>query len=60
MPEALGPPPLAFVLAIRRERVELGDPMSANARTNLRQALAFYERLLADTRVEAWNGVARR
>jgi hydrogenase maturation protease len=52
---ALGPPPPAFVLAIRGERFELGDPMSAAARGNLRQALAFYERLLANPTAAVWG-----
>jgi hydrogenase maturation protease len=53
--EALGPPPPAFVLAIRGERFELGDAMSADARENLRQALVFYGRLLEDPTAAAWG-----
>ena len=56
--EALGAPPPSFVLAIRGERFELGDAMSASARANLRQAPSFYERLLADLAVGAWNRMA--
>ena len=48
-------PPPAFLLGIRGERFELGEPMGADARENLRQALAFYERLLADPTAAAWS-----
>ena len=47
-------PPSAFLLAIRGERFELGEPANAAARENLRRALVFYERLLADLTVAAW------
>jgi len=49
------PAPPAFVLAIRGERFELGELLGALARENLRQALAFYERLLSDVSGEAWD-----
>ena len=49
------PAPPAFVLAIRGERFELGKPMGAAARENLRQALLFYERLVADPTADAWR-----
>jgi hydrogenase maturation protease len=48
-------PPPAFVLAIRGERFELGEPIGAAARENLRQAVEFYRRLVADVNVEAWT-----
>ena len=48
-------PPPGFLLAIRGERFGLGEPVGANAREHLRQALAFYERLLADPSAEAWR-----
>jgi len=58
--EAFGqPPPPAFVLAIRGERFELGAPMGATTREHLRQAVAFYERLLADIGAEAWRSAVR-
>jgi len=53
------PAPPAFVLAIRGERFELGEALGASARENLRQALAFYRRLLAEISGEAWDRVAR-
>ena len=57
--EAFGQPPPAFVLAIRGERFELGEPIGASARENLRQALAFYGQLLAHPAAGAWTRVAR-
>ena len=53
------PVPPAFVLAIRGERFELGEPLGASARGNLRRALELYRRLLADMSGEAWDRVAR-
>ena len=41
------PPPPAFQLAIRGERFELGEPLSAAAEANLAAALAFARQLLA-------------
>ena len=52
------PAPPAFVLAIRGERFELGEPLGAFARENLREALAFYERLVAAPSGDAWDRVA--
>lgn len=49
------PPPPAFQLAIRGERFELGEPLSAGAEVHLTMALAFAERLLAQRDVEAWE-----
>lgn len=48
-------PPPAFLLAIRGERFELGEPIGARARENLQRALVFYERLVADPTAEAWR-----
>ena len=48
------PPPPSFQLAIRGERFELGEPISAGAQANLRHALAFYRRLCADITAAAW------
>lgn len=44
--DVLGPPPPAFVLAIRGERFELGDALSPDARANLDAALAFFGTVL--------------
>ncbi len=52
------PPPPVFVLAIRGERFELGEPVGAAAAENLRQALAFYRRLLAEPVAAAWQRLA--
>jgi hydrogenase maturation protease len=38
----VGDPPEAWLLAIRGERFELGDPLSDEARANLDAALAFF------------------
>lgn len=48
------PPPPAFQLAIRGERFELGESLSATAETNLAAALDFAERLLARRDVAGW------
>lgn len=40
--DVAGPPPPAFVLAIRGEGFELGAPLSAAARAHLEAALAFF------------------
>jgi len=49
------PPPPAFQLAIRGERFELGEPLSAAAQVNLDLALAFADRLLMMTEVAEWE-----
>jgi hydrogenase maturation protease len=56
--DAFGAPPPAFVLAIRGERFELGEPLGAAARANLQQALAFFRGLLADATVQVWTEAA--
>jgi len=40
--DAFGPPPPAWVLAIRGDRFELGEDMSAAARDHLDAAVAFF------------------
>ena len=49
------PPPPAFQLAIRGERFELGELLSAAAEVNLAAALEFTGRLLARRDVESWE-----
>jgi len=49
------PPPPAFQLAIRGERFELGDLLSAAAEVHLMAALSFAEQLLTMPRVERWQ-----
>jgi len=48
------PPPPAFQLAIRGERFELGESLSATAETHLAAAIEFARRLLARPDVETW------
>ena len=48
------PPPPAFQLAIRGERFELGEPLSAVAEIYLAAALAFADRLLARRDAGGW------
>ncbi len=52
------PPPPAFQLAIRGERFELGQPLSAAAEANLAVALKFAGRLLERRDVESWGRFA--
>lgn len=40
--QTVGEPPEAWVLAIRGERFELGEPLSASATAHLEAALAFF------------------
>ncbi|MDG4595699.1 MAG: hydrogenase maturation protease [Candidatus Contendobacter sp.] len=49
------PPPSAFQLAIRGERFELGESLSAVAEVNLAVALKFAGRLLEQRDVESWG-----
>jgi hydrogenase maturation protease len=56
---ATAPPP-AFLLAIRGERFELGDDLSAAALRHLDAAVAFYRELVADSTVAAWSAAAAR
>ena len=51
-------PPPSFLLAIRGEHFELGDPLSAAARAHLRHALRHFERLLAAPSADAWDRIA--
>ncbi len=48
------PAPLAFVLAIRGWRFELGAPITRTARRHLDAAVAFFRRLLATSTADAW------
>ena len=54
------PPPPAFQLAIRGERFELGEPLSATAEINLAMALAFAGQLLARPDVKTWARTQRK
>lgn len=48
-------PPPAFILGIRGERFELGEPLSPGAGAHLEAAWSFLRELLADPRPEAWT-----
>jgi len=48
-------PPPCFLLAIKGERFELGEGMSANAESNLVAACQFVERLLDSPSPDAWR-----
>jgi hydrogenase maturation protease len=53
--EGQAPPP-AYVLSVRGERFELGEPLSPPAEAHLEAAWAFLKELLEDPRPEAWTG----
>jgi hydrogenase maturation protease len=48
-------PPPAFILSVRGERFELGEPISPAAALNMDAAWAFLKKLLEDGHVEAWE-----
>lgn len=48
-------PPPAFLLAIRGERFELGEPLGEVARRNLEAAVEFARGLLTEGTPEAWD-----
>ena len=48
-------PPPAYILSVRGERFELGEPLSAAATRNLDEAWAFLQQLLLDGRSEGWK-----
>jgi len=49
------PPPPAYVLSIRGERFELGEPLSSAAEAHLEAAWTFLQGLLEDPRPAAWT-----
>jgi hydrogenase maturation protease len=51
-------PPPAYLLAVRGETFELGQPLSETAARNLAAASAFLARLVGDPRPEAWQALA--
>ena len=53
-------PPPAWVLAIRGEAFDLGEPISANATANLEAAVAFAASLLSTPSEDAWDAAAAR
>jgi hydrogenase maturation protease len=55
--EAIGQdPPPAYILSVRGERFELGEPLSPAAARHLDAAWTFLQQLLLDGRPEAWEG----
>ncbi len=52
-------PPPAYMLSVRGYDFELGAGLSHSAQTNLAEAIAFLESLLADRSGEHWNAQAR-
>lgn len=52
--EGAAPPP-AFILGVRGEAFELGEPLSPAAEVHLEAAWTFLRRLLEDPRPEAWK-----
>ncbi|MHB1311898.1 MAG: hydrogenase maturation protease [Gemmatimonadaceae bacterium] len=53
-----GAPPPSWVLAVRGERFELGEPLTAQATANLEAAWTLLQALLIDGRAEAWDALA--
>jgi hydrogenase maturation protease len=52
--EGQAPPP-AYVLSVRGERFDLGEPLSPAAEAHLEAAWTFLKELLEDPRPEAWT-----
>ena len=53
-----GAPPPSWVLHVRGERFELGEPLTAPAAVNLEAAWTLLQALLLDGRPEAWDAFA--
>jgi len=51
-------PPPSFMLAVRGERFELGEPLSAQAAARLEAAWAFLQGLMREPTVETWRRAA--
>ncbi len=49
------PPPPAYVLSVRGERFDLGQPLSPTAEAHLEAAWTFLRGLLEDPRPSAWT-----
>ncbi len=52
------PPPPCFLLAIKGEHFELGEPLSASAAANLARAYRFTDHLLANPCYSHWQTIA--
>ena len=53
-----GAPPPSYILGVRGERFELGEPLTAPAIANLEAAWTLLQALLLDGRGEAWDALA--
>ena len=53
--EGTAPPP-AFVLCVRGEQFELGEPLGAAAKSNMAAALALLQTLCRKPELAAWEG----
>lgn len=53
-------PPPCFLLAMRGERFELGEPLSAEAEERLEDACRFAERLLQHAEAGVWRELAQK
>ncbi|OIQ71932.1 hypothetical protein GALL_464450 [mine drainage metagenome] len=52
--EGAAPPPSSYILSVRGERFDLGEPLSPGAEAHLEAAWAFLQGLLEDPRPAAW------
>jgi hydrogenase maturation protease len=52
-------PPPSFMLCVRGERFELGEPLSGEAAARLEAAWVFVQGLMRERAVESWRRVAR-
>lgn len=50
-----GPPPPSFLLSVRGQRFELGEPLSACAQTHLEAALHFAKTLCTQPELAYWS-----
>lgn len=48
-------PPPAFLLSVRGEQFELGEPLSSTAQVHLAKAYAFLQQLCHTPEIEAWQ-----
>ncbi|SFH57159.1 hydrogenase maturation protease [Nitrosospira sp. Nsp14] len=55
-----GTPPSAYLLEVRGERFELGEPLSLEARSNLDAAFSFLKELCARSDLREWRQLSTR
>ncbi|MDP2785612.1 MAG: hydrogenase maturation protease, partial [Sulfurimicrobium sp.] len=56
--ELYGEPPPAYLLAVRGDRFELGEPLGAAAASNLEAAFALVQNLCDATTSQVWDRLA--